>query len=139
MPHIIVLAGPNGAGKSTLAPELVRDALGVMDYVNADTIARGLSAYAPETAALEAGRVMLKRLDDLVRRQVSIPEEVIRRRYGRGIRNFFDVYQPLATTWTVYDNSIRDQSVLIARGEVGRGQILLHPDLWYKFCRSIHD
>lgn len=65
MPEVIVIAGPNGAGKSTLAPHLLRDKLGILEYVNADTIAQGLSAFAPETAAIEAGRVMLHRLNEL--------------------------------------------------------------------------
>ena len=43
-PSIIALAGPNGAGKSTAGPALVRDALGVTHFVNADIIARGLAA-----------------------------------------------------------------------------------------------
>ncbi len=67
-PKIILIAGCNGAGKSTLAPHLLRDTFGLTDYVNADTIAQGLSAFAPEKVALEAGRVMLKRLRDLARR-----------------------------------------------------------------------
>lgn len=65
MPDVIVIAGPNGAGKSTLAPALLRDTLGIFEYVNADTIAEGLSAFAPENASFEAGRVMLGRLQDL--------------------------------------------------------------------------
>ncbi len=65
MPHIIVIAGPNGAGKSTLAPALLRDTLHIREYVNADTIAEGLSAFAPEEASFEAGRVMLSRLREL--------------------------------------------------------------------------
>ena len=52
MPDVIVIAGPNGAGKSTLAPTLLRDTFQVFDYVNADTIAEGLSAFAPEDARL---------------------------------------------------------------------------------------
>jgi predicted ABC-type ATPase len=67
MPDVIVIAGPNGAGKSTLAPHLLRDAFGIVEYVNADTIAQGLSAFAPENAAFEAGRVMLNRLNELAR------------------------------------------------------------------------
>lgn len=62
MSNVIVLAGPNGAGKSTAAPALIRDLLGIEDFVNADDIARGLSAFNPEGAAMEAGRVMLARL-----------------------------------------------------------------------------
>jgi predicted ABC-type ATPase len=65
MPNVIVIAGPNGAGKSTMAPALLRDTLGLLEYVNADTIAEGLSAFAPEDASFDAGRVMLKRLREL--------------------------------------------------------------------------
>ncbi len=64
-PNVIVIAGPNGAGKSTLAPALLRDTLGILEYVNADTIAEGLSAFAPEDASFDAGRVMLGRLHEL--------------------------------------------------------------------------
>ncbi len=64
-PHIIILAGPNGAGKSTAAPLLVRDTFAVHEFVNADAIAQGLSAFAPERVALEAGKIMLRRLRDL--------------------------------------------------------------------------
>ena len=74
-PVAIVLAGPNGAGKSTLAPRLLRDAFGIREFVNADQIAVGLSAYSPETAALEAGRVMLERLHSLAARRVSFAFE----------------------------------------------------------------
>ena len=61
-PRVIVIAGPNGAGKLTLAPVLLRDKLDVPDYVNADTIAQGLSAFSPEEQAFAAGRIMLMRL-----------------------------------------------------------------------------
>ncbi len=68
-PHVVVIAGPNGAGKSTAAPALLRDYLGVTDYVNADLIAQGLSAFSSETVAFEAGRIMLRRLKELVSRR----------------------------------------------------------------------
>ena len=55
----------NGAGKSTLAPALLRDTLGILEFVNADTIAEGLSAFAPDDASFDAGRVMLGRLHEL--------------------------------------------------------------------------
>lgn len=74
-PQIIIIAGPNGAGKSTLAPLLLRDRLGLMEFVNADTIAQGLSAFAPESVAIEAGRVMLKRMRDLTARRKSFAFE----------------------------------------------------------------
>ncbi len=62
MPHIIVIAGPNGAGKTTAAPSLLNQALDISHFVNADTIAAGLSAFAPEKAAIQAGKAMLNRM-----------------------------------------------------------------------------
>ena len=74
-PTIVILAGPNGAGKSTLAPKIIRDEWGITEFVNADEIARGLSAFAPERSALAAGRVMLGRLKDLVRQRTTFSFE----------------------------------------------------------------
>ena len=65
MPKIVIIAGPNGAGKSTTGPSLLREALAVEEFVNADTIAAGLSAFAPERVAFTAGRVMLRRVYEL--------------------------------------------------------------------------
>ena len=65
MPNILVIAGPNGAGKSTAAPRLIGQRLGIAEFVNADVIAAGLAAFAPESVAIEAGRVMLRRLHGL--------------------------------------------------------------------------
>ena len=53
-PQVVVIAGPNGAGKTTLAPFLLRDKLGLLEYVNADPIALGLSAFDPGSVAIEA-------------------------------------------------------------------------------------
>ncbi len=165
----MVLAGPNGAGKSTAGPALLRDTLGLMEFVNADTIARGLSAFAPERAALAAGKLLLRRVRDLAARRSDfafettlasrtfapwlarlkqdgyrvhliflwlpspkmalrrvadrvrqgghdVPEEVVRRRYFSGRRNFFVLYRPLADGWRVYDNSRTGGPRLIAAG-----------------------
>jgi len=71
----VVIAGPNGAGKSTLAPVLLQEALAVTEFVNADVIARGLSAFAPEQVAMAAGRLMLARLRELAERRVSFAFE----------------------------------------------------------------
>ena len=74
-PTVVVIAGPNGAGKSTAAPFLLKQALGILEFVNADQIAAGLSAYSPETVSFEAGRIMLKRLHDLAAAKVSFAFE----------------------------------------------------------------
>lgn len=74
-PTVVILAGPNGAGKSTAAPELLQDVLAVNEFVNADVIARGLSAFDPEGAAITAGRVMLARIRELAEQRVSFAFE----------------------------------------------------------------
>ncbi len=74
-PHIIVIAGANGAGKSTTATSLLKDTLGVTEFVNADVIAEGLSAFYPEGAAFHAGRVMLDRIHLLAKERVDFAFE----------------------------------------------------------------
>jgi predicted ABC-type ATPase len=66
-PLVVVIAGPNGAGKSTIAPWLLQGALVVTEFVNADTIAQGLSAFHPESVGVAAGRVLLTRIRSLAR------------------------------------------------------------------------
>ncbi len=70
-PNLIVVAGPNGAGKSTTAPALLRGTLGVTEFVDADVIARGLSAFDAQRMAMAAGRIMLARIKELARQRVS--------------------------------------------------------------------
>jgi predicted ABC-type ATPase len=86
--EIIILAGPNGAGKSTLAPFLLRDWLGLTEFVNADVIASGLSAFEPERAAFEAGRIMLRRLRELVaqRQNFAFETTLATRSYATWLR-----------------------------------------------------
>jgi len=68
-------AGPNGAEKSTLAPRLLKGALGVSEFVDADVIAGGISGFDPERAAFAAGRVMLTRVRALAEQRVSFAFE----------------------------------------------------------------
>jgi predicted ABC-type ATPase len=176
-PKLILLAGPNGAGKSTLAPFLLRD-----------TLASGLSAFQPESVAMQAGRIMLKRLRELAAERANfafestlasrsyaawisalreqgyefhlyflwlrrvdiaiervkervqlgghnIAEDAIRRRYDRGIHNFFSFYQRLAESWGVYDNSLREP-LLIAEGSGTASIHVYQSDLWTRFCEA---
>jgi predicted ABC-type ATPase len=63
---IVIIGGPNGAGKTTAARRLVPRGLNIREFVNADEIARGLSPYNAEHAAVAAGRLMLERMKALV-------------------------------------------------------------------------
>jgi predicted ABC-type ATPase len=182
--NLIVLAGPNGAGKSTAAPDLLRGAFHVEEFVNADVIARGLSAFHPEAAAIDAGRVMLARLRELAaqrkdfafettlssrtfapwirelkktgyrfhlfylwgptpdwcidrvysRKSVGghfVPEETIRRRYAGGLRNFFTLYAPIATSWQFLDNSVKPRRLVAESGPEGSPMpSVFNPDVW---------
>jgi len=74
-PSVVILAGPNGAGKSTVAPAVLHGALAVKEFVDADVIARGLSAFDPESVAIAAGRVMLARLHELAARRENFAFE----------------------------------------------------------------
>ncbi len=180
---VIVLAGPNGAGKTTTAPRLLRDTLGLVEFVNADVIAQGLAGFAPEIAAMEASAIMLDRIRQLGAQRHSfafettmasrslapwlvelmkngyefhvvflwlpnadfaiqrvtdrvrlgghnVPEAVIRRRYDRGLRNFFQVYQPMATAWRLCDNTDVGNLRLIAAGKGTVASTVLDERLW---------
>ncbi len=67
MKDIVIIGGPNGAGKTTAAPAIVPTQLGIREFVNADEIARGLSPFNFEGAAMAAGRLMIERIQALLR------------------------------------------------------------------------
>src|ERR1035437_5148357 len=69
MPNLFIIAGPNGAGKTTTAVKLLPDFLNCVEYVNADNIARGISPFNVEAVAFRAGRVMLERMTELVKKR----------------------------------------------------------------------
>jgi predicted ABC-type ATPase len=74
-PLISIIAGPNGSGKSTCGPAILKNHLKISEFVNADTIATGLSAFQPSDVAIEASRIMLNRLKTLANRRESFAFE----------------------------------------------------------------
>lgn len=64
---ILIIAGPNGAGKTTFARSFLPEEAQCPRFINADLIAAGLSPFAPETAAIKAGRLMLEEIAACVR------------------------------------------------------------------------
>jgi predicted ABC-type ATPase len=76
-PHrkIIVIAGPNGAGKTTFARSFLPAEAQLPRFINADLIAAGLAPFAPETAAIKAGRLMLEEIEQCERRGESFAFE----------------------------------------------------------------
>lgn len=178
-PNVYIVAGPNGAGKSTFARLFLPDYAYCKEFVNADLIAAGLSPFNPESLAIQAGRLMLERIETLARAEVNfgfettlagrshialltklrnegyrahlfflwlptpelalarvrdrvlsgghlVPEETVRRRFRRGLSNFFHFYQHLLDTYLIFDNS-GDSPRLVASGIEDQPPIVLDP------------
>ena len=182
-PNLYIIAGPNGAGKTTASYTLLPEMLGCVNFVNADEIARGLSPFSPETVDVQAARIMLDRIEELLsqkadfgiettlatrsyvqlvrRAQASgykvhllffyletpeqaiqrvaqrvsngghgIPEEVIRRRFKRGIENLLHLYLPICDSVLIYNN-IKTPAQLIVRKKSRREKVEVVKDVMW--------
>jgi predicted ABC-type ATPase len=167
--RIIIIAGPNGAGKTTFAHSFLPAEAHLPRFINADLIAAGLAPFAPESAAIRAGRLMLEEIKLCAQRGESfafettlsghgylrhiaqwraagykvslyflslpnvetaiarvasrvrqgghdIPEPIIRRRFGSGLKNFHHRYKHAVDDWALYDNA-GDEPVMLEWGE----------------------
>lgn len=72
---LYIIAGCNGAGKTTASMVVLPEILNCREFVNADEIARGLSPFNPEEMAIEAGKLMLQRVDNLLSRRETFAIE----------------------------------------------------------------
>ncbi|MDR3297615.1 MAG: zeta toxin [Prevotellaceae bacterium] len=63
---LYIIAGCNGAGKTTASLTILPEILNCKEFVNADAIAVGLSPFQPSSVAVDAGKIMLQRIDDLL-------------------------------------------------------------------------
>ncbi len=75
MSNLYIISGCNGAGKTTASYSVLPDMLNCKEFVNADEIAKGLSPFQPEKVAIEAGRIMLGRIKDLLKHNVDFAFE----------------------------------------------------------------
>lgn len=73
--QLYIISGCNGAGKTTASYTVLPEVLQCKEFVNADEIARGLSPFNPEGMAIEAGRLMLKRIAELMEEEESFSIE----------------------------------------------------------------
>ncbi|MEQ8475231.1 MAG: zeta toxin family protein [Fulvivirga sp.] len=170
MKKLYVIAGCNGAGKTTASYTILPEILDCKEFVNADEIAKGISPFQPEKVGIEAGRMMLKRIKNLLQAGESfafettlstrsyvtfiekakqlgyqvtclfflldseelaisrvatrvkegghhIPEDVIRRRYKSGLKNFFNLFLHRVDNWLFVNNS-GDSYEIIAEGSL---------------------
>lgn len=83
--NLYIIAGCNGAGKTTASMTVLPEVLACEEFVNADEIAKGLSPFHPEEVAIEAGKLMLKRIDALLsqRKSFAIETTLATRSYKR--------------------------------------------------------
>ena len=165
MPNLYIISGCNGAGKTTASYTVLPDMINCKEFVNADEIARGLSPFQPEKVSIEAGRIMLTRIKDLLKHSIdfafettlatksyaqliktaqangyfvtllffwlntpelaiervkkrvdsgghNIPEEIIRRRYIKGIENLNERYLFICDYWMLIDNSEHPMQII---------------------------
>ena len=156
--NLYIVAGCNGAGKTTASYTILPEIIKCKEFVNADEIAKGLSPFQPETVSFEAGRIMINRINELLKDNETfafettlstksyknkvlkakeqgytitllffwlnnielakervktrvqegghnIPEDVIKRRYLKGINNLFNIYLPIIDSTLIFDNS----------------------------------
>ena len=73
--NLYIISGCNGAGKTTASYTVLPEILNCREFVNADEIAKGLSPFNPESVAIEAGRLMLRRIEELLNRNESFSIE----------------------------------------------------------------
>ncbi len=74
-PKIYMIAGPNGSGKTTFAMEFLPNYTDCRTFINADTIARGLSGFSPDAVALKAGRILLEQIEIYASKKIDFAFE----------------------------------------------------------------
>ena len=182
-PNLYIIAGPNGAGKTTASYTLLPEMLGCVNFVNADEIARGLSPFSPETVDVQAARIMLYRIEELLEQKADfgiettlatrsyvqlvkraqalgykvhllffcletpeqaiqrvaqrvregghgIPEDVIRRRFKRGIENLLHLYLPICNSALIFNNVKTPVQLIARKRNIADDVELVEPNMW---------
>jgi predicted ABC-type ATPase len=83
--------------------------------------------------------IWLDRLETAIERVIdrvdlgghNIPENVIQRRYKRGLINLFSIYTWICDYWAIIDNSNQPKKI-VAEGSNGLDFRVLCPDIWIK-------
>ncbi|WP_257666670.1 zeta toxin family protein [Parapedobacter tibetensis] len=181
MANLYIISGCNGAGKTTASYTILPEILECREFVNADNIAAGLSPFNPESVALEAGRIMLNRIHELLDEEADfafettlstrsyvalvkdakqrgyevtllyfwldspeqavkrvakrvakgghhIPDDVVIRRYFRGLHNLMYLYTPICDRWVILDSMKLVPQPVAKRDKFG--ETIFNDELW---------
>jgi predicted ABC-type ATPase len=107
------LAGPNGAGKTTFARSFLPAEAQLPRFVNADLIAAGLAPFAPETAAIKAGRLMLEEIERYARNGESFAFETTLS--GLGYRRHIAAWRAQGYRVSIFFLTLPNPEIAIAR------------------------
>ncbi len=186
-----MIAGCNGAGKTTASYTMLPEMLDCKEFVNADSIAAGISPFRPESVSFEAGRVMLQRIEQLLKSNIDfaiettlssrnyipkvrewqrqgyeviliffwlnntslaiqridervkkgghfIPDDIVIRRYFRGIKNLFDSFITICDYFLVADNS-NEIPEIICRGISKTELTIFNESVWTEIKGIYYD
>lgn len=113
MPTIYVIAGPNGVGKTTFADRYLPDEARQVEFVNADLIARGLSPYDPDVVAMQAGRIALGRIRQLIADKIGFTWETTMS--GRSAAGWLREARAVGFTLKCYFLWVRQPEIVLTR------------------------
>lgn len=188
--NLYIIVGCNGAGKTTASYTILPEIIECKEFVNADEIAKGLSPFQPEKVAFESGRIMINRINKLLKKNESfafettlstrsyrnkiiqakkqgytstllffwlnnielakervktrvkegghnIPENVIERRYFKGIFNLFDIYLPIIDGALIFDNSFGKHELIAHK--MGTDNLEIIDSNKFKQLKKVYD
>lgn len=139
-PLALILAGPNGSGKTTFAREFLPAEGNCPMFINADLIAEGLSPFRPESMAIEASRLMLDHVRQMVakRENFAVETTLAGRAYLRMIREWQSVGYQVALIFLQLPSA--DMAVERVRQRVSQGgHNIPEPDIRRRFDRGIEN
>ncbi|HEY4110607.1 hypothetical protein [Puia sp.] len=129
MPNLYIIAGCNGAGKTTASFTILPEMLNCREFVNADSIAAGLSPFNPESVAIEAGRIMIMRINELLVSRVDFAFEttLATRSYLSLVKKAQRV--PACDRWIVINNKTVVPE-LVAKGTLSGNNMIQNHYIW---------
>ena len=139
-PNLYIIAGPNGAGKTTAAYNLLPNILHCPNFVNADEIARGLSPFAPEMVPVQAGRIMLARIEELLPQKVdfAIETTLATRSYAHLVRRAQKIGYKVHLIFFYLENE--EQAIQrVAQRVSNGGHNIPEEDIRRRFKRGIYN